>query len=158
MAGEPIAKGVVIVVGTDEREPLAHLAREAIGTLKALRCEARRGDQATDADDFVLLLVAPDGDPDALGLPTLTDRAGAACCVHPFEPEGRALVARARKALRRQGAALGPRELVLSPQAFGYMGLESDGLRERLQVLLQGLANDAERLRLRREGWEEPET
>ena len=32
-----------------------------------------------------------------------------------------------------------------------------DGLRERLEILLRALVVDAERLRLRREGWEEPE-
>jgi hypothetical protein len=30
-------------------------------------------------------------------------------------------------------------------------------LREKLEILLRALVIDAERLRLRREGWEEPE-
>jgi hypothetical protein len=51
---------------------------------------------------------------------------------------------------------LGARELVFSPEQFGVLGLESDGARERLEILLRALVLDAERLRLRREGWEEP--
>lgn len=152
----PIAQGVVLVVGEAQREPLAQLARESLSILKAIRLEARQDAIARPEDDFVLLLVSPGSDVDAIALPPLAERAGAAVAVASDVAEGRAVVARARKRLRAQGAALGPRELVLSPGDFGYLGLESDGLRERLQVLLQGLANDAERLRLRREGWEDP--
>lgn len=156
MGSEPLARGVVLVVGQDEREPLAQLAREALSILKAIKLDARQDVAVAPEDDFVLLLVSATSPVDAVELPPLAQRAGAAVGVATDPAEGRASVARARKRLRGQGATLGPRELVLSPSDFGYLGLESDGLRERLQILLQGLANDAEKLRLRREGWEDP--
>ena len=66
-------------------------------------------------------------------------------------------VAQARKHLRAHGAALGSRELVFLPEHFGHMGMESDSMREKLEILLRTLVHDAEGLRLRREGWEDPE-
>lgn len=135
-------------------EAVAHLAKEAQAILRAL-------DAPADADvretDYVLVLVEDSTDPAKLDLPDLKDRVGSAIAVAEDAAEGRVAVFAMRKHLRSRGAALGSRELVYAPAQFGYLGLESDGARERLEILLRGLVVDAERYRLKREGWEEPE-
>jgi hypothetical protein len=149
---EPVARGAVIVLPS--KEPLSTLAKEAAAILRSMAAPA---EAEPSAADYVLLVVEPGVDARSQApLPDMKDRAGSAIAVAEDEAAGRAAVAAARKALRAQGAALGARELVFSPKQFGYLGLESDGARERLEILLRALVNDAERLRLRREGWEEP--
>lgn len=154
---EPLAQGVIVPLAAGEAEAMHVLAREMVGTLRSLRGEARvTGEVPADAD-FVLLLVDEEAEVETLELPDLKDRAGSAVSFAEKKSGGRLANHRARKRLRAAGAALGARELVFQPSDFGYLGLESDTLRERLQELLQTLVLDAERLRLRREGWEEPE-
>jgi hypothetical protein len=147
----PVAQGTLLVVGASEALPT--LRREAAAILTALNAPA---DAALKDADYALLLVDGEADPRALPLGDLKDRAGSAVAVAQDAVGGRAAVALARKHLRAHGAALGARELVFSPEQFGVLGLESDGARERLEILLRALVLDAERLRLRREGWEEP--
>ncbi|HWH07794.1 MAG TPA: hypothetical protein VNX21_01255 [Candidatus Thermoplasmatota archaeon] len=149
MPKEPIARGVVLHHAKEG--PLPTLAREAQSILRALDAPA---DADAPAADYVLLLVEPGG-ADA-ELPDLKDRAASAVAVAEDAAEGRVAVVAARKRLRAMGATLGSRELVFSPAQFGYLGLESDSARERLEILLRALVLDAERLRLKREGWEEP--
>ncbi|MEA3198633.1 MAG: hypothetical protein QOE90_61 [Thermoplasmata archaeon] len=151
---EPVARGAIVVAGKGSPHADA-LAKEAASILRALRAPA---DAEPREADYLVLLVAEDTDLRALDLPDLKDRAATALGLASGESdaEARAVVAAARKQLRAQGASLGARELVFRPSDFGYLGLESDGRCERLEVLLQALALDAERLRLKREGWEEP--
>lgn len=159
MGDEPVARGEVVLVGERHRPQLEALAKEALSTLRALRAEASVRPEASPSADFVLLLVGEQADaPSEAALPDLRDRAGSAAAVAADAAAGRVAVALARKHLRAHGAALGARELVFSPDQFGYLGLESDTLRERLEILLRSLVLDAERLRLKREGWEEPES
>ena len=153
---EPIAAGVVVTLSTQRGEALAMLAKESIAILKALRAEATLTQDAPAEADFVLVLVDEASPVERLALPPLKDRAGIVAGVAQDVPACRAVIARARKRLRAHDATLGARELVFSPDDFGYLGLETDNLREKLEVLLTALVNDAERLRLRREGWEEP--
>lgn len=152
---DPPPRGAIVVRAPRHREEAAVLAREALSALRALKAEAAQEERAAPGLDFVVLLVDEDA---AVGdLPDLKDRAGTAIAVAGEEAEGRAAVAKARRALRAKAAVLGPRELVLGPAHFGILGLESDGHREKLHILLQALVLDADRLRLRREGWEEPD-
>ena len=153
MAKEPVARGIVLVEPQVDDGPLAAVAKEAASILRALDAPA---DASVEHADYVVLVLGEGARADAPALPELADRAGAAVAVAGEASEGRAVVASARKRLRRQGAVLGARELVFSPDQFGYLGLESDGARERFEILLRALVNDAERLRLKREGWEEP--
>lgn len=125
--------------------------------IRALDGESSLARAMPPESDFLLLIVEADFDAHALELPDLKDRAASVLGVSDDAPACRAAIARARKLLRAKGAALGARELVFAPSDFGVMGLESDGLREKLEILLRTLVLDAERLRLRREGWEEPE-
>ncbi|HUR68709.1 MAG TPA: hypothetical protein VM370_05635 [Candidatus Thermoplasmatota archaeon] len=154
---EPLARGAIVTVGRARAAPLAALAKEATAILKALSAEATARPSAGATEDFVLLLVDEGTDPESIELPDLKDRAASALAIAEDAPLGRAAVARARRRLRAAGATLGARELVLAPSSFGHLGLESDGLREKLEILLRALVVDAERLRLRREGWEEPD-
>lgn len=155
---EPLARGLVVRAPAASRPELAALAKECLSILRALDAEAAAADAVPpEAADFVLLLVDDGADGHDLDLPDLRDRVGGVVAVGADVPEARVRIARARKRLRAQGATLGARELVFEPSDFGYLGLESDGRRERLEVLLRALVLDAERLRLRREGWEEPE-
>lgn len=153
---DPLARGTVLVAARQHKEPLAALQRETFSILKAVKAEARPAQAVEGTEDFVVLLIEDGWDAKRLPLPDLKDRMGAVVAVAQDAAEGRLAVTRARRHLRDHGASLGARELVLSPEAFGYLGLESDGLREKLEILLQTLVLDAERLRLRREGWEEP--
>lgn len=153
---EPIARGAIVTRATRHTAEAAALAKESQSILKAFGALARVETQAPEGADFVVLLVEEGFDPDATPLPDLKDRAASALALSTAPEEGRAAVALARRTLREHGAALGARELVFTPEQFGYLGLESDGLRERLEILLRALVNDAERLRLRREGWEDP--
>ena len=155
VAKEPIARGVVVALPTHHGEPLAMLRREALSIMRALDTEAEPADKVSAEADFCVLLIEADTAGD-LQLPDLKDRAGTVVAVGDDEPACRLAITRARRELRAHGATLGARELVLRPDAFGVLGLESDGLREKLEILLRALASDAERLRLRREGWEEP--
>lgn len=152
---DPVARGALVVLPPEADDPLPALAKEAASILRALHAPAEVSIQ--DAD-YVVLLLAPGADPRTAGLPELKDRAASAIAVASDAGEGRVAVALARKHLRSCGAVLGARELVFSPKQFGYLGLESDGARERLEILLRALVLDAERLRLKREGWEEPAT
>lgn len=155
MPKEPVARGVVVAHPHAHREAVLALQQEALSTLRALDAPGETAASAPEEADYVLFIVEEEGaDPK---LPDLRDRAASVIGVAADAPAGRAAIARTRKHLRAAGAALGARELLLRPDDFGYLGLESDGLRERLEILLRALANDAERLRLRREGWEEPE-
>ena len=151
---EPVAHGVIVLVPPTDKGELATLAKEAASILRALHAPA----DAPDAPgaDYVLVLVEEGRDAEEAALPELKGRAASAVGLAKDATEGRAAVALARKRLRARGASLGARELVFSPEQFGYLGLESDGARERLEILLRALALDAERLRLKREGWEEP--
>lgn len=158
MAKEPVAKGVVVVLAERHREPLVALQKESLSMLRALDAEAATSASVPPDADFVVLLVDPFAAADKLALPELKDRAATVLGVGDDAPDTRAAIARARKALRQQAAALSSRELALRPEDFGILGLESDGLREKLEILLRTLVNDAERLRLRREGWEEPDS
>lgn len=153
MGDEPLARGAIVQVSGKPSGQLATLAKEAASILRALRAPA---DAELPEADFVLLLVEEGADARDLALPDLKDRAGSAVALATDASEGRAAVAQARKQLRARGAALGARELVFSPDQFGHLGLESDSARERLEILLRALVVDAERLRLKREGWEEP--
>lgn len=153
---EPLAQGALIIAGAKRSAELSQLAKEAVSILRALRAPADVVERAPPETDFVMLLVDEATDARAVALPDLKDRAGSAMAVAEDAAEGRVAVAAARKHLRAHGAALGARELVFAPSQFGYLGLESDGARERLEILLRALVVDAERLRLRREGWEEP--
>ena len=150
---EPVARGVVLVEPAAASGPLPALAREAASILRAMDAPA---EVPLAEADYVIILLGESADVDALALPDLADRAGTAVAVTRDASDGRAVVALARKRLRRRGATLGARELVFSPDQFGHLGLESDGARERFEILLRALVNDAERLRLKREGWEEP--
>lgn len=153
MPKEPVARGVVLTLPQRGEGPLPALAKEASSILRAL--DAPADAEAKDAD-YVLLIVQPGVDAAALDAPDLKGRAASVVAVAEDAAEGRVAIVAARKRLRAAGAALGSRELVFSPDQFGYLGLESDGARERLEILLRGLVVDAERLRLKREGWEEP--
>lgn len=155
---EPIARGVIVVLAGSRAETLTVLGKESASILRALRTQAEvLAEPCVPTEtDFVLLLVDETSDVDTLRLPDLKDRAAVVAGVSDDIARCRALIARARRRLRDQGAALGARELVFSPTDFGYLGLESDGLREKLEILLTALVTDGERLKLRREGWEEP--
>lgn len=157
MSQEPLAQGAIVTHGQQHGPLLAALAKEAASILKALRAPAEAGPVAAPEADFVVLLVDESADPREVKLPDLKDRAGTALAIAADVGAGRAVVLAARKHLRAHGAALGSRELVLNPNEFGYLGLESDTTREKLEILLRALVNDAERLRLKREGWEEPD-
>jgi len=150
---DPIARGVLVVLPPTATDPLPALAKEAASILRALHAPAEAHMQEAD---YVLFLLGPEADPRALALPELKDRAASAIAVAADAGEGRVAVALGRKHLRAHGAVLGARELVFSPKQFGHLGIESDGARERLEILLRALVLDAERLRLKREGWEEP--
>lgn len=154
---EPVARGVIVPLPERHREPLAMLQREAISILRALDAEGSTSASIPADADFVALLIETDSPVEKLAVPELKDRAASVVAVGEDAPACRAAVTRARKLLRAHGAALGARELVLHPKDFGILGLESDGLREKLEILLRALVNDGERLRLRREGWEEPD-
>lgn len=156
VASEPVAHGVIVRLPSQHEEALDALARESASILRALRGETQVVEKVPEEADFVLLIIEDVFEPAHLDLPALEDRAGAALAVAANEANGRAAAMSARKHLRAQGAALGARLLVLPPTAFGHLGLESDNLRERLEVLLHTFVHDAERLRLKREGWEEP--
>lgn len=153
MAKEPVARGCIVPTGQRHKDASRALAGEAASILRALDAPS---DAALPEADYVLVLVESAEDVPTLVLPDLTTRAGAAVGLAEDVGEGRIAVVAARKRLRQQGATLGSRELVFAPSQFGYLGLESDGARERLEILLRALVLDAERLRLRREGWEEP--
>lgn len=154
---EPLASGVVVPFAAGEAEGVHVLAREMVSMLRSLRGEARVTAEVPADADFVMLLVDEEAEVEGLDLPDLKDRAGSAVSFAEKTSAGRLANHRARKRLRAQKAVLGARELVFQPSDLGYLGIESDTLRERLQDLLQTLVLDAERLRLRREGWEEPE-
>lgn len=153
---EPVAQGVVVPLGARHQATLSTLAREVSSMLRALRAEAGPAAAVAPGADLVVLLVEQGDDPRRLALPDLKDRAAAALGFGEDAAEGRVAVAQARKHLRAHGATLGPRELVFGPEHFGPMGMESDAMREKLEILLRTLVLDAERLRLRREGWEDP--
>lgn len=157
MPKEPVARGVVTALPLAHRDAVAALEREALSILRALDAPGTPDPRVPGDADYVVLIVEENSADRASSLPDLRDRAATVVGVASDAPAGRAAIARARKLLRGAGAALGARELLLRPEDFGYLGLESDGLRERLEILLRALVNDAERLRLRREGWEEPE-
>lgn len=157
MPKEPVARGVVVAMSQQHRDALATLEREALSILRAIDAEGKSSREVPADADFVALLIGSSSSTDKLALPDLKDRAATVVAVGDDDPECRLAITRARRILRAQGAALGARELVLKPGDFGVLGLESDGLREKLEILLRALVNDAERLRLRREGWEEPE-
>lgn len=157
MAKEPVARGVVVTMPQRHAEPLASLARETLSILRAIDAAGDAAREVPAEADFVALLIEAGSPTDKLALPDLKDRAATVVAVGEDAPECRVAITRARKLLRAQGATLGARELVLAPADFGVLGLESDGLREKLEILLRALVTDAERLRLRREGWEEPD-
>lgn len=152
---EPIAHGFILRAG-EATEHAEVLAREAGSILRALHAPADA--PGTAEADYVVLLVPEGIDPREAKLPDLKDRAATALALARGESdaEARVTLLAARKHLRGHGATLGARELVFRPGDFGFLGLESDARRERLEVLLQALVLDAERLRLKREGWEEP--
>jgi len=154
---EPIASGVVVPLAVARKPLLLALAKESLSILKALDATAEERAEVPADADIVLLLVEETSDLEALAIPDLKDRAAVVAAVGDDARACRITIARARKRLRAQGAALGARELVFSPEQFGFLGLESDGLREKLEILLRALVADGERLRLRREGWEEPD-
>lgn len=154
---EPLARGVLVAQPQSHAPLLQALAKESVSILRALNAEGRVEERAPADADFVVLLVEEGSAPTRIPLPELKDRAASALGIGASAPEARVAVAAARKHLRAHGATLGARELVFSPDDFGYLGLETDGLREKLEILLQALVLDAERLRLRREGWEEPD-
>ena len=156
MSAEPLARGVIASVPTRNQATLSALAREVAAILRALRAEARPETGVPPEADFVVVLVEEGADPASLPLPDLKDRAACALGFAEAGAEGRVAVAQARKHLRAHGATLGSRELVFAPEHFGHVGMESDAMRERLEILLRTLVLDAERLRLRREGWEDP--
>lgn len=152
---EPIARGVIVTLPRVHADKLDALAKEALVIIRAIHAEASPAVHVEPDADFALLLLEADSAPPHL--PDLKDRAGSVIAIGDDAPACRAAIARARKELRAHGATLGARELVFAPADFGYLGLESDGLREKLEILLRTLILDGERLRLRREGWEEPE-
>lgn len=156
MSQEPIARGAIVVLDGERSAELAMLAKETASILRALNAPGEVSTHIGAEVDFVVLLVPQGLDANKVELPDLKDRAGSAISVAEDATEGRVAVASARKRLRAQGASLGARELVFAPSQFGYLGLESDSARERLEILLRALVLDAERLRLKREGWEEP--
>ena len=158
---DPQLLGCVLTRTQRHAEQADALAKETLSTLRALKADPvavgpqENGAAVLREADFVALIVEPGATlPE---LPDLKDRAAVAVAVAEDEREGRVAIHAARKALRAAGAALGPRQLVIAPSAFGFLGLESDSVRERLHILLQALLVDAERLRLKREGWEEPD-
>ena len=157
MPSEPVARGVVVTLATRHREPLAALAKEALAILRGLHAPGHASERVEDGADYALLLVDEGSELGAASVPDMAGRAASVVGVGEEAPEARAAIARARRSLRARGAALGARELLLRPADFGYLGLESDTQRERLEILLRALVVDAERLRLRREGWEEPD-
>lgn len=155
-AKEPIARGAVVVLQPSAQ--LQALAKETISILRALDVAAEPASVAPPAADFVAILLQPGpAEGVAIELPDLKGRAATAIAVGDDAPACRAALTVVRRKLRAAGATLGPHELVLAAKDFGHLGLESDGLREKLEILLRTLAVDAERLRLRREGWEEPD-
>lgn len=157
---EPLASGTIVVASARHGPPMQALAKETASILRALRAEARTDTVAPPGADFVVLLVEEGVDLRSVALPDLTNRAATALGFAQEEGvdgNARATVNAARKHLRAHHATLGSRELVFHTGHFGVMGLESDAQRERLEVLLQALVLDAERLRLKREGWEEPD-
>lgn len=156
MTAEPVARGVIVPVAARHQPTLSVLAREVASMLRSLRAEARPEAAVPGDADFVVVLAEEGTEPAGLALPDLKDRAGCALGFAEDGAEGRVAVAQARRHLRAHGATLGSRELVFSPEHFGPMGMESDSMRERLEILLRTLVLDAERLRLRREGWEDP--
>lgn len=152
MEKEPLARGRILLAGDDATLPA--LQKEAESILRAI---AGPADAPSLADaDYVLALVQVGADATTLDVPDLKDRAASVVGLGADPADARAAVLAARKHLRARGATLTHRELVFSPAQFGYLGLESDGARERLEILLRGLVVDAEALRLKREGWEEP--
>lgn len=154
---EPLARGVVVALPDRRQKELDALAKECLSILRAIDAEARADASVAPGSDFVALLIESTSPADKLALPDLKDRAATVVAVGDDAPECRLAITRARKHLRAHGAVLGARELVFAPEDFGYLGLESDGRREKLEILLRALIVDAERLRLRREGWEEPD-
>lgn len=144
------------MVTASKRHPelVATLAKETLSTLRALKADAAETREVPPEADFVVLVVEPDAPLPAL--PDLTQRTAVAVAVADEEREGRVAVVAARKHLRGAGAALQSRELVLLPDQFGVLGIESDSVRERIQIMMETLVLEAERLRLRREGWEDP--
>jgi hypothetical protein len=156
LSAEPVAQGLLVPVGRRHQAILSTLSREAAAMLRALRAAAAPADAVGADADFVVLLVEAGADARDLALPDLKDRAASVLGFGEDAAEGRVAVAQARKHLRAHGAALGSRELVFTPGHFGHVGMESDAMREKLEILLRTLVLDAERLRLRREGWEEP--
>lgn len=156
MSAEPVARGVIVPVGRGNAAILSELGREVASILRALRADAQARPAVPAEADFVVVLVEEAADPKALALPDLKDRAACALAYAQDAAEGRVAVSQARKHLRAHGATLGSRELVFGPEHFGPLGMESDAMREKLEILLRTLVLDAERLRLRREGWEDP--
>lgn len=156
-AREPLARGVVVPTAAGVAE-LQALAKECLSILRAVDAAAETAPAASGAGsgDFLALLVTADVAVDRIALPELKDRAATAIAVGAETAACRAALTAVRKRLRGAGATLGPHELVLAPADFGHLGLESDALREKLEILLRTLVADAERLRLKREGWEEP--
>ncbi len=154
---EPIARGVIVPVAVAHAESLAVIGREMSAILRALKAEVRVGASVPADADFVVLLTEGEAPVEGVELPEFKDRVGSAIAFAETESEGRVANVRARKHLRSVGATLGPRQMAFYPKDLGYLGIESDGLRERLEELLQTLVLDAERLRLKREGWEEPD-
>lgn len=154
---EPIARGLIVPAPAVGRPEIPALAKECASILRALDAPAQTQPTVEPEADYTLVLLDEKADVERLSLPDLKDRAASAIAIAEDGVQARVLLALARKRLRGSGAALGARELVFSPSDFGYLGLESDGRRERLEVLLRALVADAERLRLKREGWEEPD-
>lgn len=153
----PIAQGIVVGLGARHRPEADALSKESLSILRALDAEGRIATRIDGAPDLILLIVDADTTLDELELPDLKDRAASVIGIGDDAPSCRVAITNARKRLRGQGAALGARALVFAPAQFGFLGLESDGSREKLEILLRALVLDAERLRLRREGWEEPD-
>lgn len=154
---EPVARGVLVSLPVRNPAILATLAKEVGAILRALRAEAAPQADVPPETDFVVLLAEETADAKALALPDLKDRAATALAYASEAAEGRVVLSQARRHLRAHGAVLGSRELVFTADHFGHMGMESDAMREKLEILLRALVLDAERLRLRREGWEEPD-
>lgn len=152
---DPPPLGFVVTTRGANGPAMDAFVKEIASILRALKADVAVTAEVPAEADFVALVVEPEAALPAF--PDLKDRAATAVALSEDEGAGRLAVHHARKALRAAGAVLHARELVLSPKQFGYLGLESDTLRERLQILLETLVLDAERLRLRREGWEEPE-
>lgn len=153
---DPPPRGVLLPLAAKHPDLLDALARDALSALRALKAETTLAREAPSDVDFVVLLVEP-GARLPEDLPDLKDRAASAIGLAEDAAEGRVAVTAARKRLRAANATLGARELVFLPSQLGVIGIESDTVRERLHILLQALVLDAHRLRLKREGWEEPE-